>query len=177
MAESLLFEKIGKGFVAGAKSTLLLFKERKWLSEAFSEPFLSKLSPNSIYLTTSTPAERIDKPLGTENMIWVDATGALPSPAPGFALTRVPSARNLVALSSVLGTMISGGNHSFLVVNSLNEILEENGEDRASQFVDFLISRLRHASVGSLFLLLLESQQEAKFAAKIYSLFDDVKRV
>ncbi|VVB99596.1 Uncharacterised protein [uncultured archaeon] len=174
MAVSWLFAKLGRGAVSGSKSTLVIFSTGLGLDEALSEDFLSRLNPNSIYFTLGTPAEQVDKPISAYNVVWVDATGSKPSPHPGFPLTRIASPKNLVEISSVLGTMVSAGNHSFMLVNPLNALLDANGQEKAAQFVGFLTSRLKSSGMGSLFFLEMHDKKTAAFALKISSMFDKV---
>ena len=174
MADSWLFEKLGREAVSGTRNTLVIFTSPEGQQEALSEPFIARLNHNSIYFTLRTPAEKVDRPLGTENIVWVDASGAKPSPNPGFPLTRIPSAKNLVAISSVLGIMASAGNHSFMLVNPLNALLEQNGQEKTAQFTSFLVNRLKNSNMGSLFFLLMADRETAKFALKISSFFDKV---
>lgn len=176
MGDSWLFEELGRNAVTGRKSTLAVISTKEGISEALSPDFLARLNANTVYLTLSTPAEKVDMPLPAMDMEWIDATGAKHSPSPGFSVTYLDSAKHLVQLSNEIGAMASAGNHSFLVVNSLNEIVNANGEEKAADFAGFLASRLKSAGMGGLFFILAGADVQG-FVKKISPLFDDVMKL
>jgi len=175
MAESWLYDKLGDRAVSGKQSTLVIFGDRRGLFEALSEQFLSHLNPTSVYFTLIKSTEEISVPLNSGNMLWIDASGAPVGSVPNFQVTRVPSAKNLVALSALFGTIASAGNHSFMVVNSLNELLDSAGSEKAAAFVDFLLSRMKYTGMGSLFFV-LENQKTAAFVKEVSPIFEKVVR-
>ncbi|MFA6213958.1 MAG: hypothetical protein WC717_01640 [Candidatus Micrarchaeia archaeon] len=173
MGESWLYEELGREAVTGKRNTLAVMKSKEGIDAAFSSEFLSRLNPNSIYLTLGTPAEKADVPLSAMDIEWIDATGAKHSPSPGFPVTYFDSARELVRLSAMIGTMASAGNHSFLVVNPLNGILAANGVEKTAEFTGFLANRLASAGMGGLFFILAKPDA-AGLVKKISPMFDDV---
>ena len=176
MGDSWLYNELGRGAVVGSKNTLAVMSTKEGLAAALSGDFLSRLNPNTVYLTFAVPAEKVDMPLVALDMEWIDATGANHSPSPGFSVSYFESAKHLVQLSSVIGAMASGGNHSFLIVNSLNEIIDANGEEKAAEFMSFLASRLKSSGMGGLFFILADAKT-ARFIKTISPLFDDVMKL
>jgi len=176
MGESWLYEELGREVVTGKRNTLAVVGSKKGIDAAFSSEFISRLNTNAIYLTLGTPAEKADMPLSAMDIAWIDATGARHSPSPGFSVSYFDSARQLVRLSAMVGAMASAGNHSFLVVNSLNEILDANGEEKTAEFVGFLTGRLASAGMGGLFFI-LAVPEAAGLVKEISPMFDNVMKL
>lgn len=176
MGDSWLFDELGRDAATGRKNTLAVMSTKQGIAAALSSDFLSRLNMNTIYLTLSMPAEKVDKPLVAMSMDWIDAAGQIHSPSPGFSVIYFKSPHELVQISAVIGAMASAGNHSFLVVNPLNEIIGANGEEKAVEFVRFLASRLKSAGMGALFFI-LATAKTARFVKKISPLFDDVVKL
>lgn len=176
MDESWLYYKLGEKALSEKQSTLVILKDTRGLNEAYSKGFISHLHPTTVYFTLARSAEKISIPMNAGNMLWIDASGAPVGIVPDFQVTRVPSLKNLVSLSALFGTIASGGNHSFIVINSLNELLASVGAEKASAFVNFLVRRMDYAGTGSLFFV-LENEKTAAFILQISPFFDKILRV
>jgi hypothetical protein len=175
MEDSWLYEMLGRESVAGTRTSLAIFKDESGLREAFSERFISRLNSNTVVLTLKISPADLDLPVNANDMLFIDTTGSPVTDIPSFMVTRVASPKKLVEISSILGTVASSGSRSFILINSLNDLIEANGSEKTERFMDFILSRARYARMGCL-VLAIGDRSAAPLIKAIAPLFDKVFR-
>lgn len=173
MSDSPLFSKLGRELCTGSKAALVVFKSKAEMDSIPASSFVSSVNPNTIYISFGKSAPALQKSGADLSLInWVDASGEIyykASPLKAATnLSFVENPRALTHLSMIISGMASSGNFSFVVLDSVNDLLAANGEEKTLKFLFFLVKKFEHLHIGALFFAV----QDAKFK----EFFADVSR-
>jgi hypothetical protein len=151
-----LFDKIGAEYASDTKTSLLVFKSKGAKDELHSLDFISRLKPDSIYISVdkSLPGLRRDG-VDLSRLTWIDASGKYYSRdfeekgQPNIYLVEGPSA--LHHLSAIVARLCASGEHSFLVFDSLDGLMPKNRPSEVLEFADYLGQKAKSLKIGAIF--------------------------
>ena len=120
--------------------------------------FMLSLPPNTIYVSAGRSMRDIKTDgIDVSRLFWIDASGKLfrkEAPEKNMAnCSFMENANALSHLSLVVSTMSAGGNHNPVVLDSLDDLLAANGQEKTLKFATFLISKFKGLSMGALFVV------------------------